>query len=602
MKKKFQLDNVITTFTQNGIFLHRSIIKDLKLSEGDPIYLRLLSGNKILGETLTFVNDKSRWNLTKEKKIYGKDWYSDDVINKIMKYKRFSVLGYLEWDCLSFWWRKSLPFKELTLEIESILDIEDCKKVSIMPIIGEEPIDTNGPNLMPPVLETGKIIRVWPLDNLDNVKINRRKYGLSYLPGCGPKKKALLKTRGINSLFKVLSSSISEISDIEGISKKTAEFWITSASKVAEPDLDSLSCQVMSTDPEAKTVKITKKTEFIFDYPYYAQLFVKGHPRINKELIEKLGSKLKEDYKVMEPLTGLPESLSLSNRKNNRTISIYGPWVVTMIGYPDIESVKEDLSYLEFTMQYVLNLWGDVVTLIEPQKRIMDTDQIVDSIVKKFSPDYSDMGGILYLMRTNEELVLDTNIIIDGRISSLIIRATLSFFELEEYEIGKPTIIIPLVSAYEIKSMVDRYKKKDIPYTLGAEELQRLRALNDAGYITLVYDGELPPIPHISKDLKGLWQFIASIRDEYILPILEKRKKARLITSDKNLAVSAYARKYNLVLIRPLEKELREFFSDVLKKFKSLSSKKKEENVKIISKKLKVPVDTLRKVIDKIAS
>jgi hypothetical protein len=70
MKKKFQLDNVITTFTQNGIFLHRSIIKDLKLSEGDPIYLRLLSGNKILGETLTFVNDKSKWNLTKEKKDF----------------------------------------------------------------------------------------------------------------------------------------------------------------------------------------------------------------------------------------------------------------------------------------------------------------------------------------------------------------------------------------------------------------------------------------------------------------------------------------------------------------------------------------------------
>ena len=75
-----------------------------------------------------------------------------------------------------------------------------------------------------------------------------------------------------------------------------------------------------------------------------------------------------------------------------------------------------------------------------------------------------------------------------------------------------------------------------------------------------------------------------------------------MITSDKNLAVSAYARKYNLVLIRPLEKELRELFPDVLKKFKSISSKKNEENVKIISKKLKVPVNTLRKVIDKIAS
>jgi len=601
MKKKFQLDNVITTFTQNGIFLHRSIIKDLKLSEGDPIYLRLLYGNEILGETLTFVNDKSKWNLTKEKKIYGKDWYSDDVINKIMKYKRFSVLGYLEWDCLSFRLGKSLSFKELILEIEGILDIENCNKVSIMPIIGEEPIDTKGPNLMPHVLETGKIIRVWPLDNSDNVKINKRKYGLSYLSGCGPKKKALLKTRGINSLFKVLSSSIGEISDIEGISKKTEEFWITSASKVIEPDLDSLSCQVMSTDPGEKPVKITKKTKFIFDYPYYAQLFVKGHPWINKELIKKIGSKLKEDYKITKPLIGLPESLSLRNRKNNRTISIYGPWVVTMF-YPNIKSAKEDLSYLEFEIESVLNLWGDVVTLIEPQKRIMDTDQIVDSMVKKFSPDYSDTDEILYLMWENEELVLDTNIIIDGRISSLIIRATLSFFEREEYEIGKPTIIIPLVSAYEIKSMVDRYKKKDIPYTLGAEELTRLRALNDAGYITLVYDGELPPIPHISKDMKGLWQFIASIRDEYILPILEKRKNARLITSDKNLAVSAYARKYNLVLIRPLDKELKEFFPDVLKKFKSLLSKKKEENVKMISKKLKVPVNTLRKVIDKIAS
>jgi hypothetical protein len=77
-----------------------------------------------------------------------------------MKYKRFLVLGYLEWDCLSFRLGKSLPLKELTLEIESILGIEDCKKVSIMPIIGEEPVNTKGPNLMPPILETGKIIRV----------------------------------------------------------------------------------------------------------------------------------------------------------------------------------------------------------------------------------------------------------------------------------------------------------------------------------------------------------------------------------------------------------------------------------------------------------
>lgn len=228
------------------------------------------------------------------------------------------------------------------------------------------------------------------------------------------------------------------------------------------------------------------------------------------------------------------------------------------------------------------------------KRAFFEADQILDGLITKFSVPYSEIDEVLFALELNEKIVVDSSILIDSRLSSLIVRITQGRFK-EKYHIREPPeIIVPNIVTFEIKSMIDRKRPKEVQYVLGDHELLRLKALSDAGYITLSYVGEIPSYPPVIEKEKGLWKFVGSLRDEYILKVLKQVENSVLLTADRELAKSAYIRDHEVILLRPLKEEIRQRYKRILSN--------KRLSLKVSTEQLFIPKETASKIIDSILS
>ena len=75
-----------------------------------------------------------------------------------------------------------------------------------------------------------------------------------------------------------------------------------------------------------------------------------------------------------------------------------------------------------------------------------------------------------------------------------------------------------------------------------------------------------------------------------------------LVTSDGRLARSAYVRGYEVVLVKPLRREVADNFAERLEHFELLSEDEKKALLKEISRKAKVPYDTALKTVELLLS
>ena len=602
------LENVLLSFTQQGIFLDKSFIHDTGLSEGDVVLLKLLTDKKkLLSKTYTRVKSKSKWNVKSEMKAYGDRWYSTEIVNEFLKEKGTFILGYFEWDLLTYdlIYKKEYSKKSLVdgfLRIEKMPKVEPCREMKILIPTEEEVPELKKRGLVLPqvFLEKSKMI-MWVLDEESKRSpIDKERAALTTLPGVGQKRRDLLYDVDVKNIFDLISSSTSKLAEIKGFSSRLVRKLKSSASKVLEPSAETYTAEIFLTIPRNKLVRIGPRTKVSIIKPFYSHVFVREHPQVEARVISVLSRNLGETFEVTMPAY---TTIRIETKDGTQKILMRGPWVIEMVGFSDEESAKETLDSILVSIQEAFELWDnkDVFSLIEPQKQPIDADQILERLTEQFSVKFSEPEGILEKFEEGRKSIVDTNVLIDGRLSSLIVKAYQGILE-EEFTLQRPGVVVPNIVSFEIKSLIDRYRAKETQYHLGDMELRRLRALHDAGFITLTYVGEAPLIPPITEYEKGKLRFIGSIRDEHILEALRKVENSFLVTSDGRLARSAYVRGYEVVLVKPLRKEVTDNFAEDLKHFELLSEKEKKVLLKEISKKTKVPYDTALKTVELLLS
>jgi ATPase len=112
----------------------------------------------------------------------------------------------------------------------------------------------------------------------------------------------------------------------------------------------------------------------------------------------------------------------------------------------------------------------------------------------------------------NQKLVLDTSIIVDGKISSMISSGEIS---------GDSEIIVPVAALDELQAQASKHREQGF---LGLEELTKLKQLCDEKKIKFSFDGERPSIEDIRLASSG--RIDAIIRD------IAKTRGGVLVTAD----------------------------------------------------------------------
>ena len=567
----------LVAFSQTGLFLSDDVITKLNLDKTNAVEIELYCRGNLTSKCYTVVKDKNDFNETLEKKIYRDQWYYSNPFKEVINDISSAVMGYTEWDCLTLKREKrdiilGSPF----LKVKSIHDVLTCQEVKLR--IKKSEIhrkDIEYEYIFPDVLSQKEEFPMHGYVKGRIISIDQRKTGLKSLPQLGSKRRALLIENKINNILELISSSHQKIAKIASISDSLLMTWNFAASRVLEPVTDLILARVFSSIPPATKILITKDTSIDIVSPFYAQFLVKGKSRVESKIL----SVLNEYFGFYFNITMLRENvITLTKKDGSREIVISGPWIIEMLGYEDKDEIDKVLSDIGIAIMSSYDLWGekDVVQLIDAQKEFIDADQILKSLVSKFSLQYSSPEDILRAMEYGKKLVIDTNILIDERLSFLIVRATQGTFGIE-YFIENPVIVIPNIVTYEIKSMLDRKSPKESQYRSGNQELLRLRALHDAGYVSIEYIGEMPLLPPVTEYEKGSWRFVSSLRDEYILNVLGKTSNSVLLTSDGRLATSAYARGQEVVLIKPLDMEINERLKKDLIDYKNLNEYEKEK-------------------------
>ena len=602
------LENVLLSFTQQGIFLDKSFMHDARLSEGDVVLLKLLTDEReLMTKTYTKVRSKGEWNVKSEMKAYGDRWYSTDIVDEFLKEKGTVILGYFEWDLLTYdlVYKKEYSKRSLVdgfLGIEKMPKVKLCRKMRILIPTEEEVPELKKQDLILPqvAFEKSKMI-MWVLDEESRRSpIDKERAALSTLPGVGQKRRDLLYNRGIKNIFDLVSSPTSKLAEIKGFSSRLVRKLKLSASKVLEPSAETYTAEVFLTIPRNTIVRIGLRTKVSIIKPFYSHIFVREHPQVEAKVLSVLSRILGETFEVMMPVY---TTIRIEKKDGTQKILMRGPWVIEMVGFSDEKGAKKTLDSILWSIQEAFDLWydKDVFCLIKPQKRPIDADQILERLTEQFSLKFSEPESILEKFEERKKSIVDTNVLIDGRLSSLIVKAYQGILE-EEFTLQRPEVVVPNIVSFEIKSLIDRYRAKESQYYLGDMELRRLRALHDAGFITLKYVGEVPLVPPVAESEKGKLTFIGSIRDEHILEALRKVGNSFLVTSDGRLARSAYVRGYEVVLVKPLKKEVADNFSERLKHFELLSDGEKKALLKEISRKAKVPYNTALKTVELLLS
>lgn len=594
---KFKARQFFVSYTQKGVFLDRQVRRKLLLDENDVVAMELSFEDKFARKVYAIVKAKEKWDPNLEKIVYGEQWYSQEIISKMMDDKSRAIIGYVDWNNLvSEWDIKGLLHTDPNVEIKKYGKTESCKKL-VLKVISAPSTKVSGKKMN---YEIAEIVRekaetvLWcHTDETQKKPLNLRRTGLETLPLLGVERKTILRDNGINTILQLISCPVDRVKAIKGISYNLLEKWILDSSKALLPSAYQVTCQVFLTEPREKELVVTESTHVSILAPYYSQFFVRGHSRVESRILDEL----QETFGAFYSINMKQEStVTMTSKDGSREINVFGPWIVEMFGFKRKDKAEELLEDLEVAIEAAFDAWGknDVVLLISLQETYIEADQILDALVGKLSVQYSDPKQILQRMKLGGKIVVDANVLIDGRLSYLIMRA---MSDTEDYSLKNPEIIIPNVVTYEIKSMIDRPAAKNVQCELADLELQRLRALSDASYINIKHLGDIPQIPPITQHNKGTWKFYSSLRDEYILKVLEAVEGSTLVTEDGRLARSAYVKGFEVIHIRPLIKAIKEDYDQEIKGLPSSSKIERNRILDEMVNELLVSRNTLIEII-----
>ena len=594
---KFKARQFLVSYTQQGVFLDKYLMDKLAVGENDVAEMKMLFEGKLASDSCSLIKAKEKWDSKLEKSAYGKGWYSQDINEKFLRNKSCIIIGYVDWNNLTFGWDiKELLYLNPAIEMKKCVGINHCKKM-VLKILAGLPAHVHKKvkfyEFADVVSEKKEIVLWCYTDKTKKKPINLKRIGLESLPLLGKKRRTILMEKGINNILELISTPPDKLRTIKGISYNLLEKWIFDSSKALHPSAYPLVCQVFLTEPKGQKLIVTNKTRVDVLSPYYSQFFVRGHPRVESKMLDKLQEIFGAFYTITMPRESV---VTLLKKDGTEEINIFGPWIIEMFGFKNKNEAKEFLDKLKLVIKITFDAWGkkDVVQLIGPQEAYIEADQILESLVRKMSVQYADPKRILLEMEGGGRIVVDASILIDGRLSSLIVRAMQGTLD---YSITSPEIIIPNIVSYEIKSMIDRPAPKEVQYRLADRELLRLKTLHDAGYITLKYVGEIPSLPPITQYEKGTWKFFSSLRDEYILRVLEEVDNPTLVTQDGRLARSAYIRGFEVIHIKPLIREVKDEFGQEIKKFGDLPKDEQEHLLIEIGDRLLVSRDTITEIL-----
>lgn len=595
---KFEARQFLVSYTQQAVFLDKYLMDKLAVSENDVVEMKMFFEGELASESYSLIKAKEKWDLELEKSAYGKGWYSQDLAEKFLRNQSCIVIGYVDWNNLTFGWDiKSLLYSNPTVEMKKYVKINPCEKMVLkilagLPSHAREKVKLY--EFADVVSEKQEIVLWCHTDKTKKKPINLKRTGLESLPLLGSKRREILKENGINTILELISTPQDKLRVIKGISYDLLEKWIFDSSKALRPSAYPLRCQVFLTKPRGQKLVVTKKTRVDALSPYYSQFFVRGHPRVESKILDGLHETFEAFYSVTMPRESI---VTLLKKDGTQEVNIFGPWIIEMFGFKRKDDVKEFLKQLKVTIESTFDAWSDkdVVQLISPQETYIEADQILESLVKKLSVQYADPKQILREMERGGRIIVDTSILIDGRLSFLIVRAMQGTLD---FSIAtSPEIVIPNIVSYEIKSMIDRPAPKEVQYHLADRELLRLKALHDAGYITLKYIGEIPQLPPITQYQKGAWKFFSSLRDEYVLRVLEEVDNPTLVTQDGRLARSAYIRGFDVIHIKPLIREIKDEFRQEIRKFRDLPKDEQERLLMEIGHRLLVSRNTITRIL-----
>ena len=570
----------------------------LGLVHDDAVELRLNCRGKLTSKCYGVVKSKDKWNVELEKAAYGRFWYSSNFMEESLAEEECVILSHVEWNCLTLGFEKRhIVLMNPSLTIRKLPNAKPAEELRLKIFDAVIPVEELESEEYPTVvLEKQNVVTWGQTKETRQNPINVRKVGLLSLPNLGHKRREALARHGITSILELISFPPNKLDKIERISKTLMSRWILASSKILEPSAFRLLAHVFLTRPRGVPVFVTNQTHVNIAIPFYTNFFVRGHPLVEAKILGSLKEILGIHFNVSMPRENV---VKLEKKDRRQEIIIAGPWIAELTGFERKDEVEDILKRLLTCISSAFELWedNDVLTLIEPQRAFIEADQILNGLVAKLSLPYSSGEELFYYMIRGEKIVVDTNILIDGRLSSLIVRAAQGTLT-KEYLFERPEIIVPNIVTFELKSMTDRYRKKGTEAHLGDKELLKLKALHDAGYITLKHVGEIPLFPPVTQYEKGLWRFIASLRDEFILRVLSENPEYVLLTTDGRLARSAYIKGNEVVLMKRLVDEVEEKFQDRLEDYQAFSSRERRGLLKDICDQLLVPKESVLRALN----
>lgn len=454
---KFESSQFFISYTQRGIFIDSQLREVLCVDEGDPVEMKLIVKDEFCRVTYAIARSKENWNPEIEKQAYGNVWYSQAFVDKAK-----IIIDYVDWNNLFFDWDiKSLLNTSFTIDVKKCSEIKPCEKLMLKLTSPLPTKCTKKGDLIfekPEVVSEKSDIILWYYTKESNKKpINLRRTGLERLPSLGVERKALLKRYGITTILQLISYPLEELTKIKGISIKQFEKWILASSKVLVPSAIPVSCKVFLTEPREQNLLVSESTEIEVLLPYYSQFFVKGHPKVESRLLHELNNSFGAFYNINMKQES---TITLTSKDGDKEINIFGPWIIEMIGFKEKDKVEEFLEDLQICIESSFENWGekDVLLLISPQERSIEADEVLNALVNKLAVQYSEPEQVLLQIRWGKKILIDSNVLIDGRLSSLIMR---TMMDVEDHSAETPEIIVPNIVTYEIKSMLERLKAKN---------------------------------------------------------------------------------------------------------------------------------------------
>lgn len=385
---------------------------------------------------------------------------------------------------------------------------------------------------------------------------------LDQIPGIGTKRAELLRQASIPTVCDLLKKDYKTLVELRSIGKKTLNKVLLNINRFGT--LPIKNCEIIGHLPQ-HAIFTDSSTELEAYSPKYLQLFVGGLPFYKSGVFEELQILLQEED---EPFNSYnfkfyKKGFQIDFEYNKR-LEVYGPWIVELINLDSYETdlILRNLFEAIKNTQKSLNLVENCFILVDPQENDITPEQFLESLQQFQSLSPNDPFDLIRMIRRGEitELVVDTSIIVDNRLSFILAEELLE----SQSELNFK-IIIPNIVMYEIKAWGD--KKTDAGLQRknywATAELKKLYALHEAAYISLDFQGDLPPFPHTIKP-EGGYMFSGALRDENILLLVDKTSPTSyILTSDRRQALSTKLRGLPLIYLESVSKILHTIKQDL---------------------------------------